>query len=485
MRLLTACVLVAITGVRAIGTNCGALEAASDSVRDDVRALPREKTPENFKVAFFGDSGIKETAYSVMRLIKKEGAEAVVHAGDLDYESSPSEFFRMIDSTLGEDFPFFIAVGNHDLNAWKKDKDTDKKGYRDLIRERYERQDIAKHCTGKTAENEACLYKGLLFALSGVGTRGKDWSSFLDEALSAHTRSEVPWKVCNWHKNQRKMQVGGKSNEVGWSAYETCRKHGALVATGHEHSYARTHMMSSFKNQVVSQDTERMTLRNGESVCWCAGTGGKNIRPCKSNREQNPWWASYGCEQVEEFKQGALFCTFNYGGLQTRALCEYKDYTGRQWDQFLLHSELSDVAAAESSVCVPEFVEVQMQTQHERTDDGAELVFAVPDFEPAKLTEAHVQLYGKKNGDSSRMQLWLQRGDITIAWTEDPLDEEAFEAGETWVSPDISPIIRHGVEKGELRIRVSADVPLYDMIVGYDEDECLAPALTLEFVDEC
>ncbi|MES1913355.1 MAG: hypothetical protein MHM6MM_005546 [Cercozoa sp. M6MM] len=382
MKLLASALALA-GGVRAIGTNCGAVQAKSDSVRDDVRALPLEKTPENFKVAFFGDSGITETAYSVMRLIKKEGAEAAVHAGDLDYESSPSEFFRMIDTTLGEDFPYFVAIGNHDMSSWRKDKKGDgEKGYRDLIRERYERQGISKYCTGKTAENEACLYKGLLLALSGVGTRGKGWSSFLDESLSAHTRTEVPWKICNWHKNKRKMQVGSKPDEVGWSVYETCRQHGALVATGHEHSYARTHMMSSFKDQIVSQDTERMILRNGESICWCAGTAGRGVRQCKSNREQNPWWASYGCRQVEDFKQGALFCTFNYGGLETRALCEYKDYTGKQWDQFLLHSELSDTIP-ESTVCVPEFVEVQMQAQHTRTDDGVELVFAVPDFDPA------------------------------------------------------------------------------------------------------
>src|SRR5216110_1631698 len=39
------------------------------------------------------------------------------------------------------------------------------------------------------------------------------------------------WKICSWHKNQRVMQVGGKADEMGWRVYETCKDHGAIIAT--------------------------------------------------------------------------------------------------------------------------------------------------------------------------------------------------------------------------------------------------------------
>ena len=81
-----------------------------------------------------------------------------------------------------------------------------------------------------------------LFVLSGVGTLGSGHVQYMKDALA---QSDATWKICAWHKNQQAMQVGGKSDEVGWSAYEACREAGALIATGHEHTYERTKTLTS------------------------------------------------------------------------------------------------------------------------------------------------------------------------------------------------------------------------------------------------
>lgn len=54
----------------------------------------------------------------VYELIKRKGADLVIHLGDFDYLDSPDRFERRVNELLGPDFPYFIVVGNHDLPAW-------------------------------------------------------------------------------------------------------------------------------------------------------------------------------------------------------------------------------------------------------------------------------------------------------------------------------------------------------------------------------
>ena len=46
-------------------------------------------TDTNFRVAFIGDQGLDSNAIAVLNLIKDEGAQMVLHQGDLDYEDNP------------------------------------------------------------------------------------------------------------------------------------------------------------------------------------------------------------------------------------------------------------------------------------------------------------------------------------------------------------------------------------------------------------
>src|SRR5262245_44355886 len=78
----------------------------------------RAKTPGNYMIAFIGDQGLGENAQAVLKLIKNEGAEAVVHSGDFDYQGNPAAWEAQINAILGSDFPYFASPGNHDADRF-------------------------------------------------------------------------------------------------------------------------------------------------------------------------------------------------------------------------------------------------------------------------------------------------------------------------------------------------------------------------------
>ena len=207
--------------------------------------------PPNFKVAFIGDQGLGRGSRAVLEMIRGEGADMVLHSGDFDYRDSPDLWDEQINRILGDDFPYFASIGNHDVPAWED--------YQRKLQERLARISGAR-CTGDLGVNSFCTYKGLFFVLSGVGTIDSGRVSFIREALASEEAKESLWRICSWHKNQRLMQVGGKGDSVGWEPYEECRKGGAIIATGHEHSYSRTHLMDSFETQSIASKSAALHI---------------------------------------------------------------------------------------------------------------------------------------------------------------------------------------------------------------------------------
>ncbi len=134
------------------------------------------------------------------------------------------------------------------------------------------------------------------------------------------------------------MQVGGKNDETGWGVYEECRKEGAMIATGHEHSYSRTFLMDSFEQQIVATTSDILLLEKGKSFAFVSGIGGHSVRQQKLKGD---WWASiYTLDQ--EARAGALFCTFDTPSKQVevgekkKANCYFKDIAGKVVDRFVL-----------------------------------------------------------------------------------------------------------------------------------------------------
>src|SRR3990172_65044 len=76
--------------------------------------LAPELPPPEFTIAFLGDQGLGGDAEAVLRLIRDEGADAVMHLGDFDYHDDPAAWDAQIDTILGPDFPYFASAGNHD-----------------------------------------------------------------------------------------------------------------------------------------------------------------------------------------------------------------------------------------------------------------------------------------------------------------------------------------------------------------------------------
>lgn len=301
---------------RGVGEDGGAAS------QNDARA-PESLQPVT--VAFIGDQGLTEEARAVLRLIKAEGTDLLLHQGDLDYENDPIGWDALITEILGADFPVFASVGNNDEDWYGPNR------YQDKLKARLSRNSDAT-CSGDLGVRSTCTYRGLFFILSGVGTIPEepdqpDHVVYLREQLA---QSDALWRICSWHKNQRLMQLGRKRDEVGWQPYEACREGGAIVATGHEHSYSRTHLMGHFETQSVASTSNTLVVEEGKSFAFVSGLGGKSIR---RQRREGPWWASvYTRDQDANF--GALFCRFFVEGEPNRATCYFKDIDGNVPDRF-------------------------------------------------------------------------------------------------------------------------------------------------------
>ena len=300
-----------------------AISACSDHQGSDHQNL----IPPAFKVAFIGDQSLTISAKAVLELIRDENADMVLHQGDFDYQDDPDIWMNQIDDILGPAFPYFASVGNHDVAAWV--------GYQSKLQSRLNQIEGAG-CTGDLGVNSACSYKGIFFLLSGIGTLGSNHIEYIRNELK---KSNAVWKICSWHKNQRLMQVGGKTDAVGWHAYEECRLAGAIIATGHEHSYSRTYLMSHFESQTIASTSNNLVLSEGASFAFVAGLGGASIRPQIDGLGTNPWWASvYTADENANF--GALFCSFNVNGSEDEAACYFKDIDGNIVDSFNLTSQI-------------------------------------------------------------------------------------------------------------------------------------------------
>ncbi len=305
--------------------------------RADDAAVAGTVPPANFTVAFIGDQGATSSALAVLALIQSEGADMVLHQGDLDYEDDPTAWDRRINDVLGADFPYFASIGNHDTGAWT--------GYQQKLLDRLARIPEAT-CSGDLGVKSSCSYQGLFFILSGVGTKGVDHDAYIRNEL-LHT--SALWRICSWHKNQRKMQIGGQPDRTRWGVYEACREGGAIIATAHEHSYSRTKTLISMQSQTVDPDwphPQQVRIARGASFVFVSGLAGKSVRnqerclPSVAPYGCNGEWASiYASQQGASY--GALFCTFNVGAQADKARCYFKDIGGVVADEFTITSFVS------------------------------------------------------------------------------------------------------------------------------------------------
>jgi len=298
-------------------------------------------TDANFRVAFIADQGIKPTSIAVLNLIKDEGAQMVLHQGDLYYEIDyrdtvdPDAWEKMVSDVLGDDFPYFVTIGGHDVDAWDE--------YQQKTYDRLKKNPDAK-CTGDLGIKSFCTYKGLYFiqvSPSFEFYEKLDHSSFIENQLN---NNDHLWRVCSWQGNMHAMQIGGKEDSTGWEVYENCKNHGAIIATAEEHSYHRTKTLVDIENQIVDpewSEPDKLKVGDDSTFVFVSGLGGHSIRdqerclPTSYPYGCNGEWASvYTQDQDANF--GALFCTFNVGGQPNKAYCYFKNIDGRIVDAFTI-----------------------------------------------------------------------------------------------------------------------------------------------------
>lgn len=287
------------------------------------------------KVALIGDSGIGPNATAVLELIRDQGADLVIHLGDFDYRDNPAAFESSITGVLGSDFPYFAAVGNHDVPRWSE--------YRQDLLDRLSRVAGAS-CSGDYGVNARCTYRGLSFILSGVGTHGSGHEEYLVTQLSG---DRYMWRLCAWHKNQTATQVGAKTDEVGWAAFETCRENGTIVVNGHEHSYSRTKTLTNITSQSLDPEwsaADNVRVGPGSTFVVVSGLGGRSIRPQLRCLPATP---PYGCNgewaaissASNGALPGALFLELNVDGDPRRGRGTFVDINGDIIDSFVITSE--------------------------------------------------------------------------------------------------------------------------------------------------
>jgi hypothetical protein len=289
-----------------------------------------QETIENLKVAFIGDQGVNDNAALVLKLILSEGSDMVLHQGDFDYLDDPDLWDAQINNILGSDFPYFASIGNHDKLEWN--------GYQEKLQNRLDKIPNVQ-CSGDLGVKSSCNFNGLFFILSGVGIVGSDHDEYIKKQLDENNSI---WSICSWHKNMKLMQVGGKHDETGWHVYEECREGGAIIATGHEHSYSRTLTLSDIDSQIIYSDNpDILQVGSGYTFVFVNGLGGKSIRDTEDNLEKNPWWAKYSTRD-NGADYGALFCTFNVEMNPNKALCYFKDISGNIIDEFTVMNSVDD-----------------------------------------------------------------------------------------------------------------------------------------------
>ena len=299
--------------------------------------LPQAPLPPGLKVAFLGDQSLRPEARAVLELIAAEGADAVLHQGDFDYKDDPAAWEEQIDAVLGRDFPYFASVGNHDEDAFYGPD-----GYQERIARRLERLGIPWR--GEPGVHCAVRWNGLLllFAAPGVlGLEGELEAAFLRDEL---TRDRSPWRICSWHKNQHAMQTGGKRDETGWEVYEEARRGGAVIVTGHEHAYSRSHLLASCERQEVAtaeggplalqRDDPATPDDEGRTFVVVSGLGGHSVRQQQTG---GPWWACVATKD-KGARPGALFAEFHHQGDPRLARFYFKDVEGRVVDEFVVRA---------------------------------------------------------------------------------------------------------------------------------------------------
>ncbi|MGE0172573.1 MAG: metallophosphoesterase [Oligoflexales bacterium] len=321
--------------------------------------------PADLKIAFTGDTDTTPEGDAVLQLVKKKGAQALLVAGDLNYEKSNAKTWEQhIDSNLGPDFPVIAARGNHD-KPW-----TSKGHYLERLTARWNKLQDKGVLTwsGQPGMASTVKFNGLSF-VSVAPSNGVSHEDSAQYILDSAQNDDSMWRVAMWHENMPAFRgnagCGGGKDLVGWEVFEASREIGAFIINGHNHNYSRSKALSCtggacsveksskcktggelpIVDKSAADPVNSIVMKPGSTFVMLVGMGGHD-----NGRISNtgPWWAKQGgggCEAegapCTVSNHGATICTFNPGGKDPRkANCEFVDIDGKVIDTYTLTSEI-------------------------------------------------------------------------------------------------------------------------------------------------
>jgi hypothetical protein len=161
-------------------------------------APPATTMPNNLRVVFLADGYGRSSVY---RAAARFNPDFVVYNADMDYRQSsgrPEEFMDYFESFFGRDMPMFATIGNHDSCMWFESSTIARgKAWETVLRERYRRLGLDRHCSGTIGINNVCHYKGLLMVESGIGEvsgqNNQNFVNFISQSLPATQTRRGNW----------------------------------------------------------------------------------------------------------------------------------------------------------------------------------------------------------------------------------------------------------------------------------------------------
>jgi predicted phosphodiesterase len=304
-----------------------------------------------FKVAFIGDTGydphdtpaLDSGFEQVLALVRSEAAQLLAIAGDFSYQKKAAAarvYFGNIDRLLGARFPVLGADGNND--KWSQ--------YQPFFQQRLAHMSL--NPTLIAGKEYGLRFGGVQWAILG----GRGNAPFVRTQFAS---ADDAWRVCMWHKNMHDMQTGGKWDEMDWATYRACQEAGAIIATGHEHAYARTVTLTDLGNCAAGHGAtgtpDRLEVGPGRTFVFVSGLGGHSLRDYHcAQHDDDTWWATVytsnyylqagttvakscaliGSRVVQGYTFGALFITFNAGGDPNKAEAYFKTINGETIETF-------------------------------------------------------------------------------------------------------------------------------------------------------
>jgi len=174
------------------------------------------------------------------------------------------------------------------------------------------------------------------------GREGSLSVAFIDREFSRENiESEgVQWRYCVHHRTSMKL-TGGSAEQSRMdvdSITDACRRHGALIISGHHHIYARTKMLETVggksSDPLISEDQEIIT--EGRTMSIVVGNGGYKGN-CDGKHSKEKWF--HICKGGKR-DRGAVIATFDENEGQ-RATFQYKNsLSGIVEDRFEIESNL-------------------------------------------------------------------------------------------------------------------------------------------------